>query len=125
REPKYTEGEKMAVYSGMAGMAEDAVRSGRDAVVDATFYLKSERERYAEIARNAATRFFIIVCRLDEDEARKRLGRRYRGGPSDADYEVYLKVRDSFEPVEGPHLEIDTSLPKPEMLERVMGYLGR
>lgn len=125
KEPAYSEAEKEAVYNAMAGRAEDAVRSGMDAVVDATFYLKKERERYAEIARNAAAPAFTIVCKLDEEEAKRRLGRRYKDGPSDADYQVYLKLKDRFEPVEGPHLEVDTSMPKEEMLKRTMDYLGR
>jgi len=125
KQPSYSEQEKVAVYAGMAARAEDAIRSGRDTIVDATFYLRNERERFAGIAKNASTPVFTIVCRLDERNTERRLGRRRKGGPSDADYEVYLKLKERFEPVEGPHLEVDSSLPKAEILKRVIGYLGR
>ena len=125
KEPAYTEKEKAAVYDEMAGKAEDSVRSGRNAIVDATFYVKKQRERFAAIARNANAKVSIIVCRLDEKGAEKRLKGRWMGGPSDADYSVYLKLKERFEPVDGPHLELDTSLPKEEIIKHAMEYLGR
>lgn len=125
KEPAYTEEEKAAVYREMAAKAEDTIRSGKDAIVDATFYLRKERERFAGIARNASTPVHTVVCMLDEEETRKRLGRRTAESASDADYGIYLKVRGRFEPVDGPHLEVDTSLPKEKMVRQVMEYLGR
>ena len=125
KKPTYSEEEKAAVYESMAGLAEDSLRSGKNMIVDATFYIRKERKRFATIARNANTQVFIIVCKLDDENAKKRLQGRWMGGPSDADYDVYLKLKEKFEPVGGAHLELDTSLPKDEMMKHVMEYLGR
>ena len=122
--PAYTEEEKTIVYAEMARQAEAELKKGSRVIVDATFYLKKERERFSAIAAGAGTASSLIVCRLTEEETKRRLGGRKKGGPSDADFAVFLKMKDRFEPVDKPHLEIDTSLPKKEMLERVMSYLG-
>ncbi|MFH0737885.1 MAG: ATP-binding protein [Candidatus Micrarchaeota archaeon] len=123
-QPTYSEGEKATVYAEMASRAEAGLRGGRHVIVDATFYLKKERERFSAIASGAGTASALIVCKLTDKETEKRLGGRKKGGASDADFAVYLKMKGRFEPVDGPHLEIDTSLPKKEMLDRVRAYLG-
>lgn len=125
KEPTYSEDEKAAVYDEMAGWAENSLRSGKNTIVDATFYVRKQRKRFGDIARNAGTQVYVIVCSLDEKDAETRLKGRWMGGPSDADYSVYLKLKEKFEPVEGAHLELNTSLPKDEIIKHAMEYLRR
>jgi predicted kinase len=122
--PSYTEEEKEEVYAEMARQASASVSAGRHALVDATFYLKRERERFRSIARENGTEAHVILCTLDQGKVERRMNERKMGGPSDADFKVYLKMKDRFEPIDGPHLEIDTSLPKREIAARVMAFLG-
>lgn len=124
RKPTYTKKEKEAVYREMAAKTENSLRSGNNAVVDATFYLSSTRDMFLDIARNASTRAFIILCKLGKKETIKRLNRRTMESISDADYNVYLKLKSEFEPIKEPHLEVDGSRPKEELVKQIIGYVG-
>ncbi|MFN7991360.1 MAG: AAA family ATPase [Candidatus Micrarchaeia archaeon] len=122
--PAYTEEEKLAVYARMEDLCREAIGSGKDAVVDATFYRESIREGFLRIAREGGTRSFVILCELPEAETEKRLGRRRRGGPSDADFGVYLRMKKGFEPIKGTHLRIDSMAPMRRRLEAVKAFVG-
>ncbi|HSB46701.1 MAG TPA: ATP-binding protein [Candidatus Bilamarchaeum sp.] len=122
--PGYSEEEKQAVYGELMRRTEDALRGGRSAVVDATFYRKRQREDFTLIAERAGAKWRLILCTIEEGEAKKRLSRRRPGNVSDADYAVYLKLKGAFERIEGEHLELDTMLPLRERIRRVTEYLG-
>jgi predicted kinase len=123
--PTYTPQEKASVYSGMAEEAGALLRAGKDVVADATFYRAAERERFAGIAKAAGTEAFIVMTVLAEEEIRKRLSRREKGGPSDADFSVYFRMKGLFEPVEGRHLVVDSSLSERDKVRLVMDFIGR
>jgi predicted kinase len=122
--PSYSEEEKSMVYQEMAETCRKALSGGRDVVADATFYRESARERFLSLARETGARSIVILCSLREGEVRRRLGRRVRGGPSDADFGVYMKMKAAFEPIRGEHLEVDTALPLRKRLAIVDAYLG-
>ncbi|MEW6722506.1 MAG: AAA family ATPase [Candidatus Micrarchaeota archaeon] len=119
--PAYSEDEKARVYGEMASECEKALREGRDVIVDATFHKKAVRERF--LAMDA--KVFTILCILPEGNVEERLARRKRGGPSDADFGVYLKMRGEWERLETPHLALDTSTPLRRQVAEAMAHIGR
>jgi predicted kinase len=123
--PAYSGEEKASVYARMAAEAESALGEGKDVVVDATFYREGERERFRKLAESAGTGSFIVMCVLNERKTKARLERRRRGGPSDADFGVYLKLKGAFEPIKARHLVTDTSLPLMKQMRMVEEYVGR
>jgi predicted kinase len=123
-EPRYTATEKARVYDEMAAAVRKALEAGQDAVLDATFYSRALRERFVRLARESGSPFRIILCTLPEDEVRRRLSRRRKGGLSDADFSVYLRLRDSFEPIEGRHLELDSRMHIGKRLRLVERFMG-
>ena len=119
--PQYDEKEKEKIYMEMANLAEKNVNLGKNVIVDATFYNK----KYRNLMKSITKDYYIIKCNLPEDTIRKRLeAREGRKAVSDANYDIYLKVKEKFEPVEEKHLELDCSLPKPKQVDIVMDYLG-
>jgi hypothetical protein len=44
---------------------------------------------------------------------------------SDADYSVYSKMKGIYEPVQGKHLDIDTSIPYEVNLQKVLSYVSK
>jgi predicted kinase len=116
--PTYTEEEKKMVYMEMAERAKKALAGGKSVVADATFYKKWQREMFISITSECA----LVLCALDEEHSRKRLTGRKPGGISDADYDVYLKLKQEFEPINGRYLKIDTMLPLKERVRRVLGF---
>ncbi|MFH1393918.1 MAG: ATP-binding protein [Candidatus Micrarchaeota archaeon] len=126
QERTYSEEEKSGIYLTIAKEASGLLKEGRDVIVDATFYLARYRKMIRDAAGREGTGFFAILCVLSEDELRKRIDKRKNEkSESEADFEVYLKVKGIFEPMELEHLELDMALPKEEMLEKVLKYVGR
>jgi predicted kinase len=121
--PTYSEEEKKSVYDELGRLAAAAMKEGRDVVVDATCYLKEQRETLKKLAEGAGVKSYIILCTLSEPEVRERLARRGPGGMSDADFSIYLKVKGMFEPVDEEHVEVDCSLPMKDVLEKVRDFI--
>ncbi len=123
--PTYTEEEKRQVYMEMVNQTEKLLNGKRNVIVDATFYTKRYRGMMVEAARDAGTRHYIIRCTLPEELIISRLKERGKGrSMSDADYDVYLKLKGRFEPIEGRYLELDCSLPATEQMTKVMDFIG-
>lgn len=125
-EPTYSEEEKKQVYVEMARQAGEILGRGNSVIADATFSKNEYRRVFEAEAAKVGARVFTIKCMMHEDEIKKRLGRRKASGksPSDADYEIYMKLKESFEPLAGSYLEIDYMKPKKEVLAKVKEFIA-
>lgn len=101
----YSEKEKFSIYGHMALIMEQTIRKGRSIVIDATFYKHNLRELFYEKA-GGSTMIFIEVIANDEI-TRQRLS--VKRADSDADYEVYKKIRSQWEPMLAPHLVLEST----------------
>ncbi|MBU0532872.1 AAA family ATPase [Candidatus Micrarchaeota archaeon] len=119
--PAYTEEEKRKVYEEMGRRTEEMLKK-ENVIVDATFYRKEYRKLMINIAKKLGKKTAVIRCKIDEKEAERRLAKR-KQGLSDADYAVYKKLENEFEPLEPPYLEIHSSKKKEvvKYIKRVMG----
>jgi predicted kinase len=110
KNPKYSEEEKKQVYSTVFLIADYLIKADVNVIIDGTFYRESLRNRAREIAKKRGKRFFLIETRCPEKTVLKRLEGRKRNlrSLSDADVEVYYKIKDLFEEIEGEHIEIET-----------------
>jgi len=122
KEREYTEEEKKQIYEAMFEEAEKQMKDGKNVVLDATFYKKELRERAKSVADELKTAFFIIECVTHEDLLKERILKR-KDTESEADFEVYKKVKTQFEPIEIEHLAVDTSMELEKQVELVAAYL--
>lgn len=119
---RYSDDDKLAVYKQLAASASDALKSGRDVIVDATFYRQSLRELVTKPALSLGASVYIIEVRADEAIVRKRLS--VPRALSEADFRVYEMIRDNFEKIPVPHLVLtstDTNIE--DMLREAMQYI--
>ncbi len=124
RKRTYSEKEKEGVYKAMFKKAEELITGGRSVVLDATFYKKMLREKARAIADKTKSKFFLVECTTPESVLRERMFARKRGeSESEADFEVYKKIKEIFEPIEDEHLIVDTSQPIERQVRLVMNYL--
>lgn len=108
--PEYSDEEKELVYRTTLLIAKYLLSAGKSVIIDGTFYKKSLRARAYEVAEKTGSALEIIECTCPEDVIIKRMKRRKgREALSDADYEVYRKIKEEFEPIERKHVVIDTS----------------
>jgi predicted kinase len=113
--------EQTAAYLLRARPDEAVIFDGR------TFSQRYQRARLAELARELGVALRVILCVCDEEVARARLERDATQGTHPArnrDFGLYLAVRARFEPLEGPHLRLDTAAPLEECVARALAYLG-
>lgn len=110
--PRYTPGEAEAVYAVCRRRARMALERGVRVVFDGTNLRERRRASLYRLAEQAGARLVVVVAYAPEAVIRERLARRAAARDpaeaSDADWSVYLKLRDEAEPVGVPHVVANT-----------------
>ncbi len=83
-------------YEELARRAGEALARGRRVVVAATFVDDSRRRQMIDTARRMGVPVRFIECRISDEEARRRLEAR-SGDASDADFEIYEKMKERWD----------------------------
>lgn len=117
----YSDAGREAVYREMMRCMEEGMMLHRDMVLDASFHRKAARREFQEAVGSREKTFFIEV-RADEALVRERLKK--PRADSEADFEVYRKIRTGWESPEFPHLVlVSTDDNIDELLAKAADYL--
>ncbi len=120
---KYDAVSKQKVYSAMLTLAEEALLGGNSLVADSTFYKEDLRKPWKELAEKTRTDYIFIEIVVSDEDARKRL--LIPRADSEATWDVYTALKESWEPIEEPHLKLNASkLSLEQMVEEAMQVLG-
>jgi len=103
----YTLEEKKKVYSEMIREMKKAIKQNVNIILDATFYKKSIRNMMSEAAKKYGHSIIFIEVWADKKIIKERLNRKRQH--SDADYSVYLHIKEVFEPMEKEHLVLQST----------------
>ena len=127
--PTYTEEEKELIYDVMLILTKYLHEAaGTNCILDATFNTKESRRKAREKLESVSPeQIYIVECTCPEDIVLSRLKAR-KGDYSDADIDVYRKMKQEYEPVEEKerHIVADTSQdPKTNAEEIKTCILGR
>jgi predicted kinase len=116
--PDYTKEKKLEVYNELI----KKISSGDPIVFDGTFSLKQVRNDFVSKANRLNQSVFFIEIICDEDVIKNRLQKKRID--SDADFEVYQKMKIEFEAMEEPHLFLRSDIfSLNEMLESAKQYI--
>ena len=107
--PTYEKEERKLIYDVMILLAKYLHDSGANCILDATFNKENSRTEVKKKLGIQDKKFFVIECLCPENIVIPRIKDR-RNDYSDADIEVYQKMKKIYEPVKGKHITIDTSL---------------
>lgn len=83
----------------------------------------SQRYQIESAIEGAAWRIIECVCR--EETARERLAKDTGHPARNRNFDLYLRVREQFEPIVLPKLVVNTDLPLAECVESAHAYLTR
>jgi predicted kinase len=108
--PVYNEEDKRIVYNELFSQTGKYLAIGKNVILDGTFYTKALRERAKEIGKSFCEEVYFVYCETPEELLKKRINKR-KDTFSDADYNVYLKMKKIFEEFEEDVIIIDTSNP--------------
>lgn len=123
RRGKYDETSKSMIYAKMLKQTESYLHRGEDVVVDATFYKATLRKPYKKLAKKYKKQLFWILVTATESVIKERMQQKRQY--SEADFSVYLTIKDIYEPLEEGHLILhsdSTSLEK--MIIKAREYLS-
>jgi hypothetical protein len=87
-------------YARLLEEARSHLSEGRRVIVDASFSKRAQREPFLDAAQRLALPWAVLEVTCPESIVQARMDRRAAepAEASDADFEVYLRARDSFEP---------------------------
>jgi hypothetical protein len=121
--PTYNPAEKAKVYEELVTRVAELLEEGESVIADATFYRRSLRSRLVEAAEKARTDVHFVLCQLDEAQVMDRMSAGGERGGSDADFSIYLRIKDEFEPLKAKHAVVDCALPLEEQVAIVERFI--
>ncbi len=108
----YSPEDKARVYDTLLERAREALLQGKTVVIDSTFFKESIRGPFRVLAASCKVPLRWVEVQADEQSLRERLS--HPRPDSEADFEVYQKIRDQFEPLPEDRLLINTDETSPE-----------
>jgi len=113
RQPRHTGRESAWVYAVCHALIAHLLEHSQSVIFDATNLIEHNRQTLYRIADRLRVKLVIVHTVASEEVVRQRLQDRVqRPNPNDyseADFEVYTKMRASEEPIRRQHLVIDTT----------------
>ncbi len=102
KQGQYDEGTKELVYQNLLNKMVSFARKGKHVIVDATFQKKALRNKFFLTGKKLDHQVLFIEMKANDQTVKERL--KSKRHFSEADYEVYLQIKSSFEHMEKPHL---------------------
>lgn len=119
----YSDSEKLKVYDHMLKMMVRDISDHATIVLDGTFYKESLRSKFEEEAKKLGDKLIYIEVIASEKKIKERTEKPRIS--SEANFDVYLKLKQEFEPVRTDHLVLDSSdLNIEAMIDQAIHYIG-
>ncbi|MBK7872820.1 MAG: ATP-binding protein [Saprospiraceae bacterium] len=114
---------KSSIYEELLNQTEASLQNQKNVIVDGTFYQKKLRTPYYKLAKKYHIPIFWMEIKANEALIRTRVSK--RRAYSEADFEVYLKIKSQYEPLEAPSLELwSDQFELSEMVEQAKNYVN-
>lgn len=125
--PTHSAEESARLFAAVHALFERLLSRGVSVIVDATSAREAHRRLLYEIAERAGAGLVVVETDAPPDVAIERLTARARrddpGDASEATVAVYNRMRAAWEPIERPHVRVDTSKDLEPAIEEVLRRL--
>ena len=122
--PKYDRREHARVFAACHQFIEELLREGYRVVFDATNLNDKIRSGIYDIAKRTKSPLCLVWFTAPPEIIRSRLNDRSSGlrsdSHSDAGWQIYCRLRPGMEPIQGPHLKVDSSQSISAALDQVL-----
>lgn len=122
--PKYTRAEHQRVFAACHQLVGQLLTQGRSVIFDAAHLTEWARQPVYEIALRLDARLILVWFTAPLEVIQRRLGNRTAGlstdAYSDADWQVYCRLRPGEEPIAGPHITVNSDRDTSWALDRVV-----
>ena len=121
---QYDEKTKAFIYQKMQDLAETALKERKGLVLDGTFYREILRDSFRELAGRHGIPIKWIEVGSAEDIVRARVSKKRPF--SEADFEVYRKIREAFDPLHEPCLRVYSDREElPTMIQNAVIFIDQ
>lgn len=115
---------KSSIYREMLSLARNKLKENQHVIIDGTFSSNEWRNKFHDLVDEFSCIVSWFVIEADETIIRERVSKKRQF--SEADFSVYKKVRNSYDPVLYPHLVLHSDkYSLEEMTEKALNYLMR
>lgn len=103
---QYEETTKARVYDELLRLTRNALKQGTPVVLDGTFYRQAFRDRITDLAQETGAVLKWIELTASPETVKERVS--HKRPYSEADFAVYRKIREAFEPLKEERLSLDS-----------------
>ena len=103
----YSEEAKQQVYEALFSWTVDTLSEQTNVVIDATFSEQHYRDQLVRQVQNTGNPIYFIEMTAEEKSIRERVSQDRED--SEADWEVYQKMKKTYDPVRDPFLTFDST----------------
>ncbi len=126
--PSYSPVESSRLFQACHLLIERLLKKGIPLILDATNLSERYRERLYSIADHLDVRLILVRVEAPAKEVRERLKARQEGrspGKSDADWEVYQRMKPAVQKIGRNHYAVDTSRDITPVLDKIVREVKR
>jgi len=126
--PNYTPEESARLFAACHSLIELLLKSGVSVIIDATNLSERHRERFYRISDRTGARLVLVRVEAPPAVAYERLQARKQGinphDKSDADWEVYRRMKQRIEKFRRNHFVVDTSRDINPVIDKIVRALN-
>jgi predicted kinase len=106
----YSQDKRDVIYHVINLMVETLLSQNFSVIVEGTYYSQDKRETIINTCKQLKHKYLIIQTTFPEEQIKKRIEKRVtlNTDPSDARYQIYVALKEQFEPIQFPHITIQT-----------------
>ncbi len=127
--PTYDKEESTQLFRACHGLVEELLRKGINVALDATNLEEHNRERLYHIADQAGVKLVIVRMEAPPEVVRQRLERRVmredQSDHSDADWNVYSKMKSTVDKIGRNHFAVDSSRDIAPVIDKIVRLVNQ
>ena len=128
--PTYSAAESVRLFQAVHHLIEYLLKKGMPVILDATNLSERNRERLYHIAYQLDTRLVMVRVEAPPEVVQERLRKRANGAgsgedQSEADWEVFQRMKTSVQQIRRHHFAVDTSRDITPVLNKVVREVNR
>jgi predicted kinase len=127
--PSYSKEESTQLFRACHGLIEELLGRGISVALDATNLEEHNREQLYHIADQSGTRLIIVKMEAPPEVVQQRLERRvrreYQSDHSDADWNVYTKMKSTVDKIGRNHFAADSSKDIAPVIEKIVRLVNK
>lgn len=127
--PSYTKEESTQLFRACHGLVEELLRKGISVALDATNLEEHNREQLYHIADQSGAGLIIVRMEAPAEVVQQRLERRSRredqSDHSEADWNVYSKMKPTVDKIGRNHFAVDSSKDIAPVIDKIVRLVNR